>query len=275
MVRKKSAAIASYLIKLAVGIIIVSIILVGLVFSFLPEDLLYRLPTIKEIAKGLTKENYIWVFRNINILRYLLNTFIVCAITMLSQVVFASCAGYAFAFFKFPGKNSIFTLIQVSMMIPAEVTVICNYLQVQSMKLVNTYLGIAITALIGGTAIFMMRQFYLTLPRELKDASMVDGCGDMRFLIQIAVPLSTPIMASLAITQFISVYNRYFWPMLTAQKEKMQTIQIGMSRLVGIEVQEYGHVLAGAILAIMFPILVFIFAQNYIIKGLTSGAVKG
>ncbi|MBO4409631.1 MAG: carbohydrate ABC transporter permease [Spirochaetales bacterium] len=275
MVENKVKTRIGFAVKVLIGLIIISIILIGLVFSFLPEDLLNKIPSLGEIRRNLTTENYIWVWTHLSMPRYLLNTFIVCAICMTCQVVFSSFAGYAFSFFDFPGRNLIFVLVQVSMMIPAEVTVICNYLQIQSLKLVNTYLGISITSLIGGASVFMMRQYYTTLPRELKEASVVDGCGDMRFLFQIAVPLSTPIIASLSITQFISVYNRYFWPMLTAQKERMQTIQIGMSRLVGSENQEYGHVLAGAIIAIVCPIIVFIFAQDYIIKGMTAGAVKG
>lgn len=275
MVENKRIKKLSYIAKVIVGLLMISIMIVGLVFSFVPDDQLYKVPSISRIIKYSTLENYRWVWHNINLPRYLLNTFIICIICMTSQVVLSSFAGYAFAFFDFPGKNFFFTMIQISIMIPGEVTVICNYLQVQKLKLVNTYLGIAITALIGGSAIFMMRQFYKSMPKELKEASVVDGCSDMRFLFQIAMPLSTPVIASLAITRFISVYNRYFWPMLTATKERMQTIQIGMSRLVGSEQQEYGHVLAGAIIAIICPILIFIFAQDYIIKGMTAGAVKG
>lgn len=272
---KKVTPIVAFALKVFVGFVFISPILVGLVFSFLPNELLYAVPTLKQVLANLTVKNYIWVVNYIPIFRYLANSLIVCAIIICCSTVLSCMAGYAFACFNFKGRNLLFNLVLVAMMIPADVTVITNYLNVQKWGLLNTHLGLAITSLVGGTAIFMMRQYFLQLPKDIKEAATMDGCGHFRFLLQIGIPMAVPIISSLAITGFIGAYNMYFWPMLISQKKEMQTVQIGISMLVGTEVQEYGYVLAGAMICIVVPIIVFIVAQDYIIKGMTAGAVKG
>ena len=104
------------------------------------------------------------------------------------------------------------------MMIPGDVVIITNYIQIQNWHLTNTHLGLALPYLVSGMGIFLMRQFYLTLPRELKEAAVLDGCGDMGFFFRIAMPLSVPSMVSLAIYEFILIYNRYFWPLLVTKQ---------------------------------------------------------
>lgn len=273
--KKKPINTIMYIVKLLIGILFISPLLVGAVFSLLPSDMLTSVPSMERIIANASFDNYVWVVNYIPIFKYLLNSLIVCSIIICSQVILSCMAAYAFSFFKFPGKDFIFNLVLVAMMVPAEVTVINNYLNVQKWGLVNTYPGLAITSLVGGTAIFMMRQYFLQIPKDLKEASVVDGCGDFRFLMQIAIPMAVPAIASLAITQFIGAYNMYFWPMLISQTKEMQTVQIGMSMLVGVENLEYGHILAGAMIVVIIPVIVFIIGQDYIIKGLSEGAVKG
>ncbi len=266
---------AGFWLKFLLGLFFISPLLIGFVFSFVPSEYLNNLPALQTILDNLTLDNYRFILDYIPIFRFLSNSFIVCAIIILVQVLLSSFAAYAFSFFKFRGSKVLFQLILVAMMIPAEVTVIANYLTIQNWNLINTYIGLCATSLLGGTSIFMMRQSYMQIPKELKEASLVDGCGDMRFLFKIAMPLTIPTIASLAIFLFISAYNMYFWPMLIAQNTDMQTIQIGMAMLVGTENVEYGHVLAGAMISIVIPIAAFIIGQDYLIKGMTSGAVKG
>ena len=273
--KKKFINFFSYSFKLVLGIVMISPLLIGALFSFVPNRYLDNVPTFERVINNLTPENYKFVVGYVPIFRYMLNSLINCFIIVASQIVLASMAAYAFAFFEFKGKDLIFNLILVAMMIPAEVTVIANYLTVQSWGLINTHLGLAITSLVGGTSIYMMRQTFMQIPREIREASIVDGCGNLRFLIQLAVPMSIPAIASLAIYQFIHAFNHYFWPMLIAQKKEMQTIQIGMSMLIGTENQEFGSILAGAMICIIIPAIVFIIGQDYIIKGMTDGAIKG
>ena len=265
----------SYVLRLVIGLIVISPILVGFVFSFVPNKMLYKVPSFSDVIHNLTLDNYKWVLDYVPIFQYIWNSFIVCLLIVGVQIVIACLAGFAFAFYEFKGKRLLFNLLLVAMMIPAESTVITNFLNVQDMGLVNTYLGLAITSFVGGTSIFMMRQFFMQLPKSLKEAAVIDGCSEIRFLFRIAAPVALPAIASLAIYLFIGAYNMYFWPMLVAQKAEVQTIQLGIAMLVGTESQEYGYVLAGSMISIIIPVIVFIIGNDYIVKGMTEGAVKG
>ena len=222
-----------------------------------------------------TLENFMEVFRKVPLLLYLKNSVIVCFFAIVGQVVFSSLAAYAFVYFDFRFKKTLWTLVLMTMMIPGEVVVITNYVTVQNLGLINTYLGLIITNLISGTAIFMMRQYYMTLSKDFKEAATIDGCGDMGFLFRIATPLSLPTISALAIYLFVGIYNAFFWPLLVTNKDTMRTVQIGISFLVTSDIISYGQILAGAVVAIIPSVIAYIFGQDYIIKGMTAGGVKG
>lgn len=261
--------------RVLMGLLFCSPVFLGLIFSFVPNEYLDNLPTIGTIVSNLTLENYRWVFKNIPLLLFVANSLFMCFVAIIAQIITASLAAYAFAFLEYPGKNAMFYMVIVALMIPGQVTIIANFLNVQRLGLVNTHLGLVLPYLVSGVATFMIRQHFLTIPRELKDASVIDGCSDMRFLTSIAMPLATPTLAALAIYRFIDVYNYYLWPMLISQGRKTQTVQIGMSMLVQADATQYGRILAGAMISIFIPVIVFLFGQDYIVKGMTSGAVKG
>ena len=159
-------------------------------------------------------------------------------------------------------------------MIPSEVCIICNFMTVRDMGLMNTILGLTITSLVNCHSIFMLRQSFLTLPRSLREATLLDGCGDFRYLLQFVAPLSVPTICSLAITSFIAMFNSYLWPLLISRSTDKYTIQIGMALLIDQEVPKYGRSMAGAVLCMTVPIIIFIVFQSYMIKGMTNGAVK-
>ena len=153
--------------------------------------------------------------------------------------------------------------------------VITNYVTAQNLHLINTYAGLFITSMISGTAIFMMRQYYMQLPKDFKEAAVLDGCSDIGFLFRIATPLSIPTISALAVYLFVHIYNAYFWPLLVTNKDTMRTIQIGISFLVTGDIISYGQILAGAMVAILPSVIAYIFGQDYIIKGMTAGGIKG
>ena len=139
----------------------------------------------------------------------------------------------------------------------------------------NTLIGLCITSFVSCNSIFMMRQTFKTLPHEIREATLLEGCSELRFMVQFAVPLSISSICSLAITTFMGVYNSYLWPLLIARDSSHYTVQIGMSLLVVEEVPTYGRSMAGAILCMSIPVIMFIIFQGYMVKGLTRGAVKG
>jgi len=261
--------------KTLLGICFMLPVLIAFFFSFLPNDKVLGLPTLQTFFEFFTFENYQWVFKNIPILKYVTNSLQMCLIVIVAQSITACLAAYAFAFFKFKGKDTLFQIILVAMMVPGEVCTICNFLTVRDMGLVNSMLGLTIVSLTSCNFIFMMRQSYLSLPGEMREATMMDGCGEIRYMLQFAVPLSIPTIASLSITTFISVFNSYLWPLLVSRSPEHYTVQIGMALLVDHETPTYGRQLAGAVLCMIIPIIFFIIFQSYMVKGLTKGAVKG
>ena len=250
-------------------------VLIALVFSFVPNNKLYGIPSVNTIIEFFTFENYEWVFANIPVLKYLNNSLVMCFIIIVIQTIVACFAAYSFAFLEFRGKDTVFQMVLIAMMVPGEVCTICNFLTVRSMGLLNSMSGLVITSLVSCHAIFMLRQSYKSLPIELREATMVDGCTELRYMFQFAIPLSVPTISSLAITTFISVFNVYLWPLLVSRSPDMFTVQIGMSLLISQEVPTYGRSMAGAVLCMLIPVIVFIVFQSYMIKGLTKGAVKG
>lgn len=275
-ISKRSVRRASgYTLKVLLGLIVIFPIVVCLLYAFKSPAELMSAGGMGLLIKNPTIENFLWVMDSIPIGKYLLNTLIQCAIVIVCQVILCSFAAYALVFFDFRLKKFLFAIILATMMIPGDVVIITNYIQIQHWNLTDTHIGMALPYLVGGMGIFLLRQFYLTLPRELKEAADIDGCSSMGFFFRIALPLSVPSLASLAIYEFIHIYNRYFWPLLVTNRDEMRTVQIGMAMLQEGESGKTTHILAGAALCIIPAVIVFIVGQKYLVKGMTSGAVKG
>ncbi len=273
--KKKVSRGSSYLLKVLLGVFISAPIIICLMLALKQPGEFLTAKAAHLISEDPTLDNFKWIMDNVAVGTYLKNTLIQCAIVIIAQLILCSFAAYALVFFEFKGKKLIFTLILIHMMIPGDVIIITNYIQMQHWHLTDTHLGMALPYLVGGMGIFLMRQFYLTLPRELKEASELDGCSDMGFFFRIALPLSVPSLSSLAIYEFIMIYNRYFWPLLVTNSDKMRTVQIGMAMLQAGESGKVSHILAGASLCILPAVAIFIIGQRYLIKGMTAGSIKG
>lgn len=272
--KKRALEGISFLLKILIGLIVVFPLIYGFCLSFMGmDDILANPPVL--ISDNMSLVNYEYALRRVPMFTYFKNTLIVCIIEVVAQIITSSLAAYAFTFFEFKGRKLLFATVTASMMIPYESTLICNYLTICNLRLTDTYLGLTMPFLASGMSIFLMRQFYLTLPRELKEAATIDGCGDMRFLLSVAFPLSLPATCSLALYRFIDAYNQYFWPLLVTNHDSMRTLQIGTGILKDSEASNYGVVLAAAMIVIIPAILFFIVGQKWLIKGMMAGAVKG
>ncbi len=260
-------------LKFLIGVLYVLPCLLGIMFSFRPNTDFAKMP-LEIFSSNLTLDNYKYVFEEIKILMYFKNTFIMILIVIPCQIVLQSIASYAFACFEFRFKNLLFTLFLMTMMIPGEVTLISNYMTVQSFGLVNTFIGMAITSLVGVTGIFMLRQNMMSLPKELWEASRMDGCGPMRYFSKVVFPLCKSIIAAMSITSFVGTYNAYLWPLMVTTRDEMHTIQLGMAELMSETGTRYGYVLAGAVICMLIPVIVYIIGQEQIVEGMTAGAVK-
>lgn len=263
----------AFLLKLLVGLIYILPVFIALVYSIHP-NIDFARGNLGIFPEKATFENYIYIFKNVPALNYFKNTLIMIIICIPCQMLLNTIAAYAFSYYEFPCKNLLFTVFLTSMMIPGEVTLIANYVTVQQMGLMNTYLGMTITSLTGIGGIFMLRQNMLSLPKELWEAAKMDGCGRIKYMFKVVFPLSKSILSALSITSFIGIYGAYLWPLLITTTNEKHTIQIGMANLMTGTGSQYGYVLAGAVVCMIIPVAAFIIGQDYIVQGMTAGAVK-
>ncbi len=219
--------------------------------------------------------NYAAALQQAPLPRFLLNSFIQSGAVTLGQEITAALAAFAFAFIEFRGRQALFFLFLSTLMIPAEVTIIPNYLAVKSFGWLNTYPALIAPFLATAFGTFLLRQFFLTIPRELQDAAEMDGCPRRRFLWTIVLPLARPVLATLAIYAFLATWNQYLWPLLVINSTEMRTVQIGLALLQSQESVSWGLVMAGVVIIVLPTVLLFLIGYRHVVRGLTAGAVKG
>lgn len=207
--------------------------------------------------------------------RFIGNSLIISTIVMLGQLVTASLAAYAFAFIRFRGKALWFAVFLSTMMIPWEVTMIPNFLLIRSWNWLDTYPGLVVPFLASAFGMFLLRQFYLQLPKELFEAARIDGCGHFRYFASVVLPLSRPGLATLAVYVFLNTWNMYLWPLLITNTPEMRTVQIGVSMLQFEEFTAWNLVLAGVALVLLPSLVLIVLGLKQLVRGLTAGAVKG
>jgi sn-glycerol 3-phosphate transport system permease protein len=206
---------------------------------------------------------------------YLKNSFIVTFLITVGQVLTAILAGYAFAFLVFPFKRVLFVAFLATLMVPFEVTIVTNVTTISNLGWYNTYVGLAVPFLATGFGAFLMRQAFLTLPHDLRDAAALDGYGHWRFLWRVAVPLARPAVAALTVFAFLAAWNQYLWPLLITKDDKLRTVQIGLKQLQQVSIDQVNITFAGAIIAVIPLVILLLFFQKQLVRGLTAGAVKG
>ncbi|HWQ28130.1 MAG TPA: carbohydrate ABC transporter permease [Dehalococcoidia bacterium] len=219
--------------------------------------------------------NYRAALTDIPMRRYLLNSLIMASIITTGQLVTSALAAYAFAFLRFPFRTPLFFLFLSTMMVPWEVSIIPNFQTIQRLDWLDTYQGLTVPFLATAFGTFLLRQHFLTLPQELKDAADIEGYGNLRFLLFVVVPLSRAALATLAVFSFLQAWNQYLWPLLVTNEPDMRTVQIGIAALQAEEVQRTNVVLAGTIVALLPMLLLVVVFQRFLVRGLTAGAVKG
>lgn len=209
------------------------------------------------------------------LVRYLFNSIVQSSLVMIGQLVTASLAAYAFAFIEFRWRNFFFLLFLSTMMIPWEATIIPNYLFIKKIGWTDTFQGLAVPFMATGFGTFLLRQFFMKIPHELKDAATIDGCGSFRFLLTIVLPLARPALGTLAVYSFLQTYNQYLWPLLITNNPAMRTVQIGIALLQDEERLMINTIMAGVVFILIPTLTLFVVSNRQLIRGLTAGAVKG
>ena len=214
-------------------------------------------------------------FTEANFDRQLVISTVATLIIVAGQLVTSVMAAYAFAFVDFPFKRTMFALCMATLMLPIEVTLLANSRTIREWEWINSIQGLTAPFLATALGIFLLRQGFLGIPRDLRDASALDGHGHLRFLWRVAVPLTRPVIAAFTVLAFLSAWNQYLWPRTITDDEDWNTIQIGLRQVAGSSPDEVNLGVAAALLAALPVLLVLVFFQRHIVRGLTAGAVKG
>jgi len=240
--------------------------------SFKPEGEIVQIPPTLW-PKTFTMSNFNYLFENMNFSVYLKNTLIIVLFSFVGLLLNA-IAGFGFAKYDFKGRNALFVLVLATMMIPSQVTMIPVYLILNSLGLTNTMTGIVLPGLVGAFAIFLFRQFMSTIPTELLEATRLDGASEYRIFLQIALPISKPILAVQAILTFIAGWNSFLWPLIIANDESLYTLSVGLSLLKGQYAANFGLQMAGATFMVAPVIVLFTYFQKHIIENFSISGMK-
>ncbi|MBI3194032.1 MAG: carbohydrate ABC transporter permease [Ignavibacteriae bacterium] len=206
--------------------------------------------------------------------RYFLNTMFVALASVLGQLMFCSMAAYAFARITFIGRDTLFSLYLSTMMIPAIVTIIPAFLLINKFGWVNTYWALFTPSLSSVWGIFLLRQFFQTIPKDLEDAARVDGASEFTIFWKIVLPLSKPALATLAIFAFMGSWKDFLWPLIVTNRMDMRTVEVGIANFSNLYTTDWPHQMAAAVMVMLPVIIVFFFAQKYFVRGITFTGMK-
>lgn len=272
---KNWRVIAGYIILILIAISMLYPFFAMLNLSFVQNDAIFS-QAGKVFYLGLTLDNYKNVFQEIPLSRYFFNSLVVAVITTIGQVLFASLAGYAFARMKFPFKNAIFLIVLITMLVPPQVNIIPLFFLMREMHLIDTYQALILPGLFGGFGIFMMRQYFLGLPKDLEESAKIDGCNLFQMFFKIALPLALPTVATLALFTFVTTWNSFMWPLIVTNSEGMRTLPVGLAIFKGSfrEITLWGELLACSVICTIPVIIVFLLGKRYFINDILQGGVK-
>lgn len=219
-------------------------------------------------------QSFVNILTRIPFLRYFTNSVFVSVVVTLGHVFFDTLAAYAFAKLKFPGRDKIFFIFLLVLMVPSQVNLIPVYRIMATLHWTDTYLALIIPNLTSIFGIFLMRQFLMSIPNELLDAARIDGCSEFGVFRRVALPLALPGIATLIIFTFMGVWNDFLWPRIVLNSEKLFTLPVGLAQLQMKNTSNEAQIMAGTVLTALPMILVFLFMQRQFIEGMTAGALK-
>lgn len=216
-------------------------------------------------------ENYAQAWQKSHMGRLLFNSAVVAVVIAVGKIAISMLSAFAIVYFDFRGRQAVFWMIFLTLMLPIPVRILPTYEVVGDLGWLNTYAGLTVPLMASATATFLFRQFYLTIPNELAEAAQLDGAGPVRFLWSFLLPLSWANIAALFVVLFIYGWNEYFWPLLITNTEAMRTVVIGLESLIprsGTELPTWNLIMAGAMMALLPPVAVIIVMQRWFVKGL-------
>ncbi len=234
-------------------------------FTMIPARLFPAHPTLT---------NYIRAFAESNLARFLANSVMTASLGTVIRMTISIVSAYVFAFYTFRGKNILFVILIATMLLPSDALLIENFITIRSLGLTDTYLGIISTSLLAPVHLFLLRQYFRMVSKEYREAAIVEGCSDARFLTTLLIPISQSVIITLSLQSFTSIFNDYLWPLLVTNDVSMRTVQVGITMLGFSENLDYGPQ-AAAIALLMTPILIAFILLNKNIQESVSTRFTG
>ena len=244
--------------------------------AFKPESEIFRIPP-KWIPSHFTLDNVRRLFAEWPFLRWLLNSLIVSTSVTFGSLIVSTLAAFSFARLRWRGRDALFMILLVFMLLPWQVNVIPLFFTMTKFHFLNTYQGVALPMMAMPIGVFLLRQFFINIPKDLEDAARIDGCSSFGVLMRVIVPISKPVFAAFGVYMFNFAWNEFFWSMICLRKAEMVTMPVGLKLLQGAFEIDYGLILAGAFVASLPSLAVFLLLRRQIIRGFTlaGSGMKG
>lgn len=232
-------------------------------------------PPPKLIPSPIETGNYAEVASAFPLWRFLLNSLGVAAIVTVLQVGTSAMAAYAFARLRFPGRDALFLLYIATLMVPLQVTIMPLFVEMKYLGFINSYPGLVLPSIASAFGTFLLRQTFLGLPHELEEAAFIDGAGHLTVFRRIVLPLALPALATFAIFAFLANWNSFLWPLVIVNSPDLMTLPVGLSNLQGRYATAWNLLMAGATVAVVPILIVYLIGQKYVIRGVTLSGLKG
>ncbi|AYY15565.1 carbohydrate ABC transporter permease [Actinobacteria bacterium YIM 96077] len=230
---------------------------------------------IQWIPEEFQWSNFVEIWDRIPMHTYLRNSAFLATVITFLQVLTGSFAAYGFAKVRFPGRDALFLGYVATVAIPWQAYMVPQYIMMQNAQLTNTHLSIILIQAFGAFGVFLMRQYYMSIPDELVEAARIDGLSEYGIYWRIILPLSKPALASLALLTFVNTWNDYMGPFIYLTSNELWTVQLGLRSFVGQYDAEYAMIMTGAVLSVLPVVLVFLLGQRYFIRGIATTGLKG
>jgi multiple sugar transport system permease protein len=266
------AHLGLHLLLLAGSVLVALPFLIMLLVSFMPKEVILSRAFDWRLA---TLNNYFEIFEAVPFGRFYWNSLFVAAATTLIQIVTASLAAFAFARLRFRGRDALFLVYLATLMIPFQVTMIPNFILVRYLRWYDTYQALILPSAFSVFSTFLMRQYFMSVPLDLDEAARMDGAGSWRIWAQIIMPLSGPVLATLAIFNFQASWNDFLCPLVITNSLNMPTIPVGLSSFQGEFNTEWHLLMTGSVIALLPILIIYIIGQNWFVRGIAFSGMGG
>lgn len=242
--------------------------------SLTTTDELFKLPP-SILPNPIDTSTYDRLFTDVPILKWVFNSVLVSLLVTFLQVLSSAMAAYAFTRLNFKGRNVVFVLFLATLMVPFQVMIVPLFIELRYMGLLNSYGALIIPEIAMPFGVFLLRQAFLSLPRELEEAAFVEGAGHIRVFFRLVLPLSKPAIATVAVFSFMGSWNNFLWPLVVINTPGLMTLPLGLSSMSSRFVTDWNLLLAGATISALPIVAVFLFAQRYVLEGVAMSGLKG